>query len=445
LERPKQHINESFKDYQKRHFASRGGAGEIPKDEGRLPPKSWKEQAAEVVLSALTAPGFGPAKVLPKGSASGVGRVVPKLTGAGAAPVKPKVAVIKPSDMELFRARQSAAPAVSKGPGGGVKPSPPETGLVKTQDAKAPGFAEIDNEAPYTLPGSTSASGTSDVQGIDWGLYMKEDVLSFDTASDAAFTRQVQLYKKAGLDPFEILDGGSYSDSSSTSSSAAGGAKPDYDLVQLYTQESNEYFNNAFRYDGEAGRVKNPELIGEFSDLVESLPCTEGVTLYRGGSGVRGTSGEMFRSGQIKVGDSLVNADFTSFTENPYLVKDYFGGNVDKTPGGYKYDDTSVVFILEQPKDAHAIAPLSVTPTEVESLYTPGHVFTVKGIDTSNFDGRPLVQVRIAEDDAGSTSGKTFDFRTGKPFDRQAMVNRVGKDYADRFFPRASGSGEAAH
>jgi len=430
LQEPQQGINESFQDYQNRHYAWRGGAGPIPEDEGRLPPKTLVEKIWEVFLSVVTAPGIGPADVLPEVPGSGVVKVAPERPSAGSAEVKPQVDGIKEND--TGPGSSSAA--------GGVKPGPSGAGEVNTPNPNVPTFAQIDNEPPYTLPGSGSGSGASDVESIDWNIYMREDASASKITADIAEKRQKQLYEQAGIDPAEVLGSSHRIEEASDPTGMI-----DYDLVALYGHDSNEYFNNAFRLDGGLGLLESPQFIGELADVLEILPETQGVTLYRGGSGTRGTSGENFRSGEIKVGDNLINADFTSFTENPYVVKDFATGNVGKKPGGYVYDNTSVVFILENAQDARAIAPLTGIPGEVESMYTPGHIFTVKGIETSTFDGRPLVQVRIGEGKAESTSGKTFDFRTGKPFDRQVMVDRIGPEYADRFFPRASGSGGAAH
>lgn len=362
---PQQGINESFQDFQKRHFQWRHGTGPIPANEGKEAPKPWYQTALDVFLGVLTGPGIEP-----------MGGLVPEA---------PKV------DIEI----------------------PSTSG---------------DSSLAVTAPTPSSSSGTSEAAKIDWSNYMREDTALLEKNSDEAVNRQEKLYDEAQIHHPNTLD----SDSSSVNSDSSQG--PDYDLVSQYTHESNEFFNNRFRYDGDAGRISHPEQIGELADIVDGLPTTQGVTLYRGGSGGRGTSGEHFRTGKINVGDQLVNTDFTSFTENPFLVKDFAGDNTGRTQGGYKYDDTSVVFVLEHPQDAHAIAPLSATPSEAESLYTPGHHFMVTDIQTLTVDGHPLVQVRIAETGNGPSSGKTFDFRTGEPFDRQTMEKRIGKEYTDRFF-----------
>ncbi|MCV5949127.1 hypothetical protein OFN94_30410, partial [Escherichia coli] len=90
--------------------------------------------------------------------------------------------------------------------------------------------------------------------------------------------------------------------------------------------------------------------IERLADDIQVVGYSNDVELYRGGSGDRGTSGAVFRSGQIKVGDVLVNTDITSFSENPYVVSAFAssraGAPTNAVIGPITFDDTSVVFVL---------------------------------------------------------------------------------------------------
>lgn len=272
---------------------------------------------------------------------------------------------------------------------------------------------------------------------IYWCKYIEDDAETCDRHSEDAINRQQTLFDENGIS----YDLGNNSEESSDSEIDVNSTvyyykrrELDYSLIPLYTHDSNEGFNHRFRYDGDRGRISNPECIGELADVIESLPSARGATLYRGGSGSRGTSGAHFRTGTIKIGDHLVNTEFTSFTENPYIVKRFFGNNPAGAPGKFELDNTSVVFILEDHEDARAIGPLSATPEEAESLYIPGHHFIVTDIQELTVAGHPLVQVRLNESINHTLSVQPFDLRTGDRFHRETMNRRIGKAYTDRFF-----------
>ncbi|QRX84298.1 hypothetical protein [Glaciimonas sp. PAMC28666] len=286
-------------------------------------------------------------------------------------------------------------------------------------------------------PGEGKNLLTSAKDIIYWRKYIEDDAETCDRHSEDAINRQQTLFDENGIS----YDLGNNSEESSDSEIDVNSTvyyykrrKLDYSLIPLYTHDSNEGFNHRFRYDGDRGRISNPECIGELADVIESLPSARGATLYRGGSGSRGTSGAHFRTGAIKIGDHLVNTEFTSFTENPYIVKRFFGNNPAGAPGKFELDNTSVVFILEDHEDARAIGPLSATPEEAESLYNPGHNFIVTDIQELTVDGHPLVQVRLSESMGDALSANTFDLRTGDRFDRGTMTKRIGEEYTERFF-----------
>jgi hypothetical protein len=223
--------------------------------------------------------------------------------------------------------------------------------------------------------------------------------------------------------------------------------------IRAYTSDSNWYVN-AFLRAGDNTPLPNCMFPAETSisldsaaergrqlaALLESLPATGNVTLFRGGSGDRGTSGLHFRSDAIRCGDILVNNDFVSFTENPYTLAMFCKSPTKQT------DETSVVFELTSHNAAKAIAPLSgrYMQYEDESLYSPMHCFKVtaiKAIDLYiNGAAEPLIVVSIEEvgrtDDELKRAGRDrqsvasggeryFDFRTGEPFDYQTTVGRL--------------------
>lgn len=175
-------------------------------------------------------------------------------------------------------------------------------------------------------------------------------------------------------------------------------------------------------------------------DSLEQLPRSEALRLWRGGSGARATGGGHFRSGEVTVGDVLVTTDITSFTENPYALRDFVAP---KQPQGEKrinvFDDTSVVYELmgKGMNSGVPIGPMSLTTAEAEVVFTPGRFLRIESIREVRGEHYHFIRVRLREVDKPD-AGSVYDLRTGEPFDRVAYVNRVRHaSLVERFFPAA--------
>lgn len=224
--------------------------------------------------------------------------------------------------------------------------------------------------------------------------------------------------------------------------------------IKTYTFDSNLYVNHYLRQGQDRAipahffpddiridtRSAAQRAIQLYRILQDKLPRAGPVTLYRGGHGGRGTSGQHFRCGMIRPGDLLVNSDFLSFTENPFSV-----ANFCKPPQG-RTDMSSVVFILTQHHSARIIAPYTMrrSQCEDESLFAPHAFFTVQAIDILHLRIReqtqPLVAVHLGESapaqhrlmlEEGVLSPRIgygpryFDFRSGAPFDYERLMHRM--------------------
>ncbi|WP_440089839.1 dermonecrotic toxin domain-containing protein [Pseudomonas fragariae (ex Marin et al. 2024)] len=187
------------------------------------------------------------------------------------------------------------------------------------------------------------------------------------------------------------------------------------------------------------------EDIKRFVEDVRTLGFNNDVTLYRGGSGERGTSGQFFRSGQVAVGDVLTNTDITSFSENPYQARTFAssqaGVNAISISAPVSFDDTSVVFELPagQYLGATPIAPFSSSPREAESIFLPGRYFLIEHLDEVRGAFYRFMRVRIKEVPAPVAGRKLLDMRTGEPFSREryaARLGAAGKPLVDVFYPQ---------
>lgn len=210
------------------------------------------------------------------------------------------------------------------------------------------------------------------------------------------------------------------------------------DLVAAYTDELTQA-NGVFRHGVE---IDN-EMVAYLSDLfdsLEQLPRSEAVRLWRGGSGARATGGGQFRNGELTVGDVLVTTDITSFTENPYALRDFVAP---KQVKGLKrvnvFDDTSVVYELigKGMNSGVPIGPMSLSTAEAEVVFTPGRYLRIESVREVRGEHYHFVRVRLREVDKPDV-GTVYDLRTGEPFDRVAYVNRVRHaSLVERFFPAA--------
>ncbi|HEH9402071.1 TPA: hypothetical protein SIA35_004186 [Aeromonas sobria] len=225
--------------------------------------------------------------------------------------------------------------------------------------------------------------------------------------------------------------------------------------LEMYSYDSGPFVNNYLRHGINVNYQEDffpPESriardshgrTARLLKVVDRLPSTGNVTLYRGGSGQRGTSGIFFRTGQIKVGDILVNTDFSSFTES--LVTAFEFAMV-KAEDGDHFDDTSVIFMLGNNLSAKVMAPYSLRSKEpyfeAESLMPPGHAFKVCAVEIKHVEGGGrVVEVKLEEvnmiksivrkgvfSSSIEFPDNVYDLRTGDKIDIDCLIERLGID-----------------
>ncbi|WP_447737569.1 dermonecrotic toxin domain-containing protein [Pseudomonas laurentiana] len=207
------------------------------------------------------------------------------------------------------------------------------------------------------------------------------------------------------------------------------------DLVMEYTREQSE-LNSWLRHGmGGVRSTSHGELVHVTEHLLDSLqrlPKSNATYLWRAGSAARGTGGALYRTQQIMAGDVLVGADFTSFTESPYVVRDFLLPHADSL-----FDDDAIVYELTLGKQTAGvpIAPLSLNPLEAEVLFAPGNFFRVESIDHITGETYRFTRVRLCEY-LPSGSEMLLEMRTGKPFDLRAYGARVANaELVERIFP----------
>lgn len=215
--------------------------------------------------------------------------------------------------------------------------------------------------------------------------------------------------------------------------------------IAHYTRQEDDF--NVFLRTGVEHAHKQVKVIEELAEDLATVGCNNHVTLYRGGSGARGTSGVTFRAGRIKAGDVLVNTDFTSFSENPYVARAFASSQAGAPSYGFSgpvtFDDTSIVFELpaERYLSATPIAPFATDEEEAESLFTPGHYFQVQSIREVVGPGYKFMHIQMREVVQPSEGTAVYDLRTGEPFSRAQYATRLGptaQAMVDRFFPLPS-------
>ncbi len=208
-------------------------------------------------------------------------------------------------------------------------------------------------------------------------------------------------------------------------------------LIEYYTSDEskvNDVFRSGtYRYDDE------DDYIQALADTLDELPDSNEVSLYRGGHGSRGTSGQRYRNGQLRVGDVLVNTDLTSFTENPYKVAEFASQPSVNALGHLagQFDDTSVIFELPlgRYQEGTPISAFSLYWDEGETLFLPGHYFRIDNLEQVYGDHYRFVHVTLQQVPKPA-AGPVYDLRTGLLFDEQAYKTRFRTpDLAERFFP----------
>jgi len=208
-------------------------------------------------------------------------------------------------------------------------------------------------------------------------------------------------------------------------------------LIEYYTSDEatvNDVFREGvYRYGDE------DDYLEELIDNLESLPKSHAVSLYRGGHTSRGTGGARYRSGQLRVGDVLVNTDLASFTENPYMVAAFASQRSAQAPASLPgiFDDSSVVF--ELPANTYQsgtpISPFSLYWDEAETLFVPGKYFRIDKLQQVYGLHYRFVHVTLRQIEEPA-SGPFYDLRTGQVFDFAAYRARLRKPaLAERLFP----------
>jgi len=299
---------------------------------------------------------------------------------------------------------------------------------------------------PRLLGGSPPAvEGMPSASSPFWDTYMATDDALSTRLAEGALERQTTLLENW---PVAELPAGQAPDLDERGLDCVKvGGRPYYSyrygheyfnaLVEWYTSNESTV-NDVFR----SGRYQYGDEDSYINDLADSLgllPKSNEVTLYRGGHRSRGTGGEHYRNGQLRVGDVLVNSDLTSFTENPYKVTEFACLPFAQAPGGLPglFDDSSVVFELAagRYRGATPISAFSIYWKEGESLMLPGHYLRIEGLEQVYGEHYRFIKVTLGQ--AGKpASGPVYDLRTGLPFDEAAYRAQFRTPtLAQRFFP----------
>ncbi|MFJ3482787.1 dermonecrotic toxin domain-containing protein [Pseudomonas sp. NPDC090202] len=283
-----------------------------------------------------------------------------------------------------------------------------------------------------------------------WDIYMQVNPFEEERLSDRGNLRQETL-----MDIYQAEDDEMFSDSSRDDAVI----DPFGEKIRVFKSHDDVFYGGYItRYsrDGRpfnrllrsGERVGNDQvtMIGRLIEDLSMIECNNDVPLYRGGSSERGTSGVVFREGRLKAGDVLVNTDFTSFSENPYVARTFSssqgGESTLATDDPITFDDTSVVFQLpaKQYFGARPVSPFSASPDEVESLFMPGNYFRIQRIEEVKGPSYRFMRVQLRQIPAEQVKGPAYDLRTGELFSRERYAQMLGEDasvLADIFFPQA--------
>lgn len=220
------------------------------------------------------------------------------------------------------------------------------------------------------------------------------------------------------------------------------------DRITSYSVSDSTF--NKFLRTGLSGSPGQTALIETLADDLLDVGRNNSVSLYRGGSHLRGTSGGFFRSGRIKAGNVLVNTDITSFSENPYIARVFCSSQAGQDSASFaltkaliSFDDSAVVFELPAKHylGATPVGPFSGNPQEVESIFMPGHYFLVDGIQEVSGLNYKFMKVQLTEIPQPRSWHVLYDMRTGEPFSRaqyMAKLGSAGEPLVNRFFPLPS-------
>ncbi|MEX6662766.1 DUF6543 domain-containing protein [Pseudomonas sp. W2-17] len=293
------------------------------------------------------------------------------------------------------------------------------------------------------------ATPVANVQSAFWDRFMQLNLFDEQLYSEAALARQQAAVEVFCMEPHEIITTDSegedvHFDQWGARHRVFKTADGEFvgSSITHYTHEDDAY--NQFLRTGVAIYSDQVALVQRLAEDVTTLGYNNDVALYRGGSGARGTSGAFFRTGDVTVGDVLVNTDITSFSENPYQARTFAssqaGVHASATDAPIRFDDTSVVFVLPEKNylSAAPIAPFSASPEEAEAIFLPGHYFQIDSIEQVVGTFYRFMKVQLREVTGPVPGRKLLDMRTAEPFIRQnyaARLGGAGRVLVDRFFP----------
>ncbi|MCK9692777.1 dermonecrotic toxin domain-containing protein [Pseudomonas syringae] len=314
------------------------------------------------------------------------------------------------------------------------------------------GGAPMDVQVPSSSTSAATGKPYVTVHSAFWDTYLQTDLFNEQHYAEMALARQkdVMTIWEPGPEDAAMSDSSPegdevYKDPWHGKHRVFKLGEDDYcgRNIMLYTQDDSEF--NRFLRTGESNKANQVRLIERLAEDIQVVGYNNDVELYRGGSGARGTSGVVFRSGQIKVGDVLVNTDVTSFSENPYVVSAFAssraGAPANAMIGPVTFDDTSVVFVLPKGRYLRAtpIAPFSASPEEAESIFLPGCYFQIDSIEEVSGEFYRIMKIQMQEVDRPHPGRGLYDMRTGEPFSREQYARKLGADarvLVDRFFPQ---------
>lgn len=277
-----------------------------------------------------------------------------------------------------------------------------------------------------------------------WDEYIKFDGSRSQTVSARALGRQKRLLKDAPIPmmtPTQVPDLDThgldcvFNDGVPEYSYRDANGRYYNALIEYYT-DSDSRINDVFR-SGTYHYGDEGDYIKDLADTVERLPSNNQVTLFRGGSTRRGTGGLHFRDGRVGVGDVLINTDFTSFTENPYMAPGFAAELISEGERHWRFDDSSVIYELPagQYRGGTPISAFSMYWDEAETLFLPGHYFRIDALKQIYGEGYRFILVSLSEVPK-PISGSVYDLRTGELFNKALFSLRLRvQALADRFFP----------
>lgn len=277
-----------------------------------------------------------------------------------------------------------------------------------------------------------------------WDQYMRLAPAEQMRLSRRAMERQRECLQHLMVAPDDDLDSdGEFTDTLGLRHSVFQTDEGEFRAPQIarYTTAPDD-FNSILRFEPPTDTyAMTIDRIHALADETHLIGRNDAVDLFRAGAGTRGTSGEFFRDGRIKVGDILVNTDITSFSENPYITARFAStlGGAEMGSRPMLFDDSSVVFVLPAGayQGATPIAPFSELGDEAESIMLPGHYFQVQNIQEVRGGSYRFIRVDLREVQSRAPGQNLFELRTGLPYSAQAHAARLSpavQSLVTRFF-----------